>query len=146
MAGHVLEVEAVAVDQLPVAQREELHRGPIAVDRDPDRVDRPDRPLVRRLPLGEVADREETVPVARRLLEALVLGRQLHLPLQLAHDRPRLPGQELDDAVDHAPVVLLRHVAHARRQAALDVVVEARNPRVAPRLSALRTAGTERRG
>ena len=133
----VLEMEAVAVDQLPVAQREDLHRGAVALGGDPDHVDRPDRALVGRLPLGEVPHREETVPVARRLLEALVLGRQLHLLLELAQDRPRLAGQELDHAVDHAPVVLLGHVPDARRQAALDVVVEARNPGVAPGLRAL---------
>ena len=130
-------MEAVAVDQLPVPQREDLHRRPVALSRDPDHVDRPDRPLVRRLPLGEVPHREQPIPVPSRLLEALVLGRLPHLLLELAQDRPRLAGQELDHAVDHAPVVVLRHVPDAGRQAALDMVVEARNPRVAPGLRPL---------
>src|SRR5205085_12509773 len=57
----VLEVEAVAVDQLAVAQRKDLDGRPVAVDRDPQHVDRADGTLVRRLPLREMADREETV-------------------------------------------------------------------------------------
>ena len=47
------------------------------------------------------------------------------------------PEKELDDAVDDAAVVLLRHVADARRQAAVDVVVEARDAAVAARLRPL---------
>ena len=137
LAVDVLEVEAVAVDQPPVAQREDLHRGPVALDGQPDHVDRADRAPVGRLPLDQVPHREQAVAVAGRLLEALALGRLLHLPLELALDRPRLAGEELDHALDDLAVVLLRDVAHARRQAALDVVVEARNPAVAAGLRAL---------
>ena len=100
----------------------------------PDDVDRPDRALVRRLPLGQVAHREEAVAVARRLLEALVVGGVLHLPLELAQDRPRLSREELHHLLDDQPVVLLRDVSDARRQAAFDVVVEARDPGVPSRL------------
>ena len=42
---HVLEMEAVAVDHLPVAQREDLHRGAVALDRETDHVDGPHRAL-----------------------------------------------------------------------------------------------------
>ena len=133
----VLEVEAVAVDQLAVPEREDLDDGAVALARDPDHVDRPDGRLVGALPLGEMPHREEPVAVARRLLEALLLGRALHLLLELAHDRPRVAGEELDHAVDHLAVVLLGHVPDARGQAALDVVIEARNPRVAARLRPL---------
>ena len=39
LALDVLEVEPVAVDHLPVAQREDLYRRPVAVDREADDVD-----------------------------------------------------------------------------------------------------------
>src|SRR5439155_5011528 len=132
-----------AVDQLPVPERKDLHGGTVLLARDPDHVDRPHGALVGRLPLGEMAYREQTIPVSRRLLEALLVGRPLHLLLELAHDRAGLAGEELDHAVDHGPVVLLRDVSDARRQAALDVVVEARNPRVTPGLRPLARAVRE---
>src|SRR5205823_12715087 len=69
--------------------------------------------------------------------EPLALRGLLHFRFQLTKYRPRLAGEELDDAVDDLRVILLRHVAHARRQAALDVVVEARDPGVAPGLRPL---------
>ena len=79
----------------------------------------------------------EAVAVARRVLEPL-LGRGLaHLPLELGADRPVVPGEELDHAVDHLAVVLLRDVPDARREAALDVVVEARDAAAAAGLRAL---------
>ena len=52
------------------------------------------------LPLGEVPDREQAVAVARRVLEALVRRGVEHLLLELALDRLRVAGEELDDAVD----------------------------------------------
>ena len=76
LARDVLEVEPVAVDHLPVTQREDLHGRLVAVDGEPDDVDGPDRPLLGGLPIREMADREEAVAIARRLLEAL-LGRSL---------------------------------------------------------------------
>ena len=133
----VLEVEGVAVDHLPLAEREDLHRAAVALDREADHVDGADRTLVRGLALREVPDREEPVPKPRRLLEALA-GRRLHHPLlDLPLDRLGLAGEELDHAVDDRPVVLLRDVVHARRVAAVDVVVEARDPGVAARLRPL---------
>src|SRR5581483_2359750 len=101
----VLEVEAVAVDELPVAQREDLDRGAVAVDRDPEHVDGPNRAAIGGLPFGEMADRVEAVAVAGGILESLVLRRLPHLPLELALDRPRLPGQELDHAIDDLALV-----------------------------------------
>ncbi len=136
LAGGVLEVERVAVDHLAVAQREDLHRRALAVGREPDHVDRPDGSPVGRLALGQMTDREEAVAVAGGLLEALVLGRLLHLALQLALDRPRVAREELDHAVDQRRVVLLRDVADARRVTAFDVEVEARDAAVPPRLRA----------
>jgi len=134
-------VEAVAVDHLPVPEGEDLDRRPLALDREPDDVDGADRPPVCRLALGEMPDREEPVPVAGRLLEALTGSRLPHPLLELALDRRSVPGEKCDDAVDDAAVVLRRDRCDARGKAAVDVVVEARDPGVAPGSRAL--AGAE---
>src|SRR5205085_8707126 len=79
----------------------------------------------------------EPVPVSRRILESLLRGRLLHPALELAEDRTRLAREELDHLVDDRAVVLLGHVPDARRETAVDVVVEARDPGVPPRLRPL---------
>ena len=130
LAGGVLEVERVAVDHPAFAQREHLHGCPLGRDRDADHVDRADRLALDRLALGEPLDRAQPVAVARGVLEAL-LGRGLaHLLLEPPADRPVVARQELDHLVDQLAVVLLRDVADARRVAALDVEVEARDAAV----------------
>jgi hypothetical protein len=141
LAGHVLEVEAVAVDELAAPQREDLDGRVVALRADADHVDGADGATVGGLPLGEVLHRLQPVAVARRLLEALLAGGVTHPLLQLAQDRPRVAGEELDHAVDDRAVLLPRDVADAGRLAALDVVVEARDPAVAPGLRPL--AGAE---
>ena len=79
----------------------------------------------------------QAVPVARGLLEALV-GRGLaHPAFELAADRTRLAGEELDHPVDDLPVPVLGDRADARRRAALDVEVEAGDARMAARLRPL---------
>src|SRR5205814_4306560 len=83
----VLEVEPVPVDHLAAAERKDLHRRPVAVDRQADHVDVADAALLDRLALREAPDREEPVAVARRLLEALGLSRITHLLPELAPDR-----------------------------------------------------------
>jgi hypothetical protein len=70
----VLQMKAVPVDQFPVTEREELNRCPVALGGDPDDVHGPDRPLVRRLPLGQVSHREQTVAIPRRLFEAFMVA------------------------------------------------------------------------
>src|SRR5207248_9685198 len=86
--------------------------------------------------LDEVLHREQPVAVARCVLEALLRRGIVHLLFELTLDRLRVAGEELDDAVDDRAVVLLRDVADARRQAALDVVIETRDAGVASRLRA----------
>ena len=130
-------MERVAVDHPPVAQREDLHGRALAVDGDPDDVDVSDRAPVGRLPLGEALDRVQPVAVARGVLVALLGRGGAHLLLELAPDRPVVAGEELDHLLDHGAVVLLRDVADAGRVAALDVVVEARDPAVPARLRPL---------
>src|SRR4029453_2597048 len=58
LAGDVFEVEPVAVDHLPVARGDATAGRVVAVARDPEDVDRAHVPSTRRLPVGEVADRE----------------------------------------------------------------------------------------
>ena len=77
-------------------------------DREPDHVDRPDRGALDRLALGEPLDRVQAVAVPRRVLEPLLRRRRAHLPLELGPDRLVVPGEELDHAVDHLAVGLLR--------------------------------------
>ena len=143
LALDVLQVEAVPVDHLAAAQREDLHRGPVALDRDADDVDRAGLAPVGALLLRQVLDREEPVAVARRVLEPLVGRRVAHLPLELPHDRARVTREEVDDALDDLRVRLLRDVVDARRVTPFDVEVQARNPRVPPGLGALARAELE---
>ena len=137
LTGDVLQVEAVAVDHLPVAERKDLNCRAVVCDREPDHVHRPHGPPVGRLPLGEVPDREQAVAVARRLLEPLVAGSLSHPLLELVLDGRGVTRQEPDDAVHDLPVVLLRDRSDARGEAAVDVEVEARDSRVPPRARAL---------
>ena len=103
----------------------------------------PHAALLGGLPLGEVPDREQPVAVARRLLEALRLGRLAHPRLEPALDRLRVAGEEADDAVDDLAVLGAWDVADAGRVAAVDVVVEARHARVPARLRPLARAELE---
>src|SRR5947209_4321141 len=51
LPADILEVERVAVDHLPVAQREDLDDRTVGFCGKADHVDRPDRPPIRGLPL-----------------------------------------------------------------------------------------------
>ena len=130
----VLEVEAVPVDHLATAKREDLDGGPVAPYGDADHVDRAGFTPVGALLLRQVLDREEPVAIARRVLEPLLGRRVAHLPLELAHDRTRVAREEVDHALDDLAVGRLRDVVHAGRVAALDVEVEARDAGVPARL------------
>src|SRR5581483_10067632 len=137
LPADVLEVERVPVDHLAAAEREDLHDRTVALGREPDHVHGAHRLSLDPLPLDQVLHRVQPVAVPRGVLESLLLGGRAHLLLQLALNRLHVAGEELDDPVDDRPVILLRDVADTGRQAALDVVVEARDPRMAPRLRAL---------
>ena len=130
-------MERVAVDHPAFAQREDLHRGAFLGDGDADDVDRADRLPLDCLPLAQPLDRRETVPVARCVLEPLLGRRLAHLLLESPPDRAVVARQELDHLLDQLAVVLLRDVTDARRMAALDVEVEARDAAVPTRLRAL---------
>ncbi len=133
LSGDVLEVEGVPVDELAVPEGEHLHRGTVALDREPDHVRGADVAPVGRLPLGEAPDREQPVAVARGVLEALVGGCLAHAPVELAVDGARVTLEERDHPLDELPVVGRRDRPDARRRAPLDVEVEAGHARVASR-------------
>ena len=130
LAGDVLELEAVAVDEPPVPQREDLHRCTVAVNREPDHVDRLGPALRCGLALGEMTHGEEPVAIPGGVFETLLGSRDRHLALELGGDRLRVSREEVDHAVDDPAVLLRRDLAHARGETAVDVVVEAGDPRV----------------
>jgi hypothetical protein len=74
------------------------------------------------------------------LLELLLGGRVLHSLVESLLDVAVAPGEEVDDRLDVLAVLLLGDVSHARRLAALDVVVEAGAARGAARLGAVARA------
>ena len=123
--GLVLEVEALALGEDPVADLEDLGVGVGPLDRDADQVGGADRAAGDALALEQRADRLQPVAVQRRALEFLGAGGLLHLRPLLGLDLAVAAGEEVDDRVDVAPVLLVADVADAGRPAALDVVVEA---------------------
>src|SRR5262249_37423991 len=130
----VLEVEALALGEDPVADLEDLGVGVGALDRDPDQVGGADRAAGDPLALEQRGDRLEAVAVPGRPLEFLGRGGGLHLRLLLVLDLAVAAGEEVDDRLDVAPVLLAADVADAGRPAALDVVVEAGTAGTAARL------------
>ena len=75
--------------------------------------------------LGDLLHRPKLIPEARRRLKVEGRGRLLHAELQFALHILRAPFEEEQDRADHRRVVLLRDLADARREAALDVVLQA---------------------
>ena len=139
----VLQVEALAVGQHAVAHLEHLGVGRGVLGRHGDRIQRAHRLVGHALALQQRAHRPELVTQLRRRLELLVGRRGLHPLLQLPLDLAVAPGQEGDDRLDVLAVLLLGHVPHARRLAALDEVVQARAARLAAGLLALAGAVLE---
>ena len=133
----VLEVERVAIDEPAVAKRKDLHHGAIPVHGEADHVDRADGAAIRVLALCQVLHGPQAVPVPRGVLEAFLCSGLAHLPLELPLDRAGLAREELDHLVDDRAVLVLRYVADAGREAAVDVVVETRNPGMPSGLRAL---------
>ena len=136
--GLVGQVEGLAVGEHAVAHLEDLRVGVAPAvhlrDRHGDRVERAHRLARHAAALQQRADRVQPVALERRLLELLRRRRRAHARLQVALDRREAPGQEVDHAVDALAVVLPGDVAHARRLAALDVVVQARAAAAPPGL------------
>ena len=120
-----LQEEVLAPDHLARADEEYLDTDADLRARDADRV------LVASarddiLLLGDLLHRPKLIPKARRRLEVEGRGRLLHAELQFALHILRAPLEEEQDGADHRRVILLRDLAGARREAALDMVLEAR--------------------
>ena len=137
------QVEALPLGQHTVAHLEDLGVGVGALDRHPDHVGASQRTARHLLALHQAADGVQPVAEERRPLEVLRLGRLLHLVLEVAGDLLVAAGEEADDPVDVAPVLLLVDVADAGRLAALDVVVEAGHAGAPARLRPLAGAVLE---
>src|SRR5439155_24847749 len=108
-----------------------------------DHIDRSNGPPIGSLALGEVLDTSQPIPIASGLLESLVSGGLLHLAFELTLDRLGVSREKLDHLVDDRPVVLLRDVADAGGETAIDVVIEARDTGVASGLRPLAGAVRE---
>ena len=96
-----------------------------ALDGDPDQVGGLERVGGDAAALHQRAHGLEAVAIDRGALELLRLRGLGHLALQVALDVAVAAGEEVDDRLDVAPVLLAVDVADAGRLAALDVVVEA---------------------
>src|SRR5581483_2076762 len=139
--GRVHEVEAVAGGQDAVADLEDLGVGVGALDGDADQVRRLERLAGDPLALHQAPHRLQAVAQHRRPLELLRRRRLAHLALEVALHVAVAAGEEVDDRLDVAAILLAPHVADAGGLAALDVVVEAGRAGAAPRLGPL--AGAE---
>ena len=139
--GLVVEVEALPLGEDAVAHLEDLGVGVGPLGGDADQVGGADRAAGDPLALEQRLDRLEAVAVQRRALELPRRGGLLHLRLLVGLDLAVAAGEEIDDRVDVAPVLLLADVADAGRPAALDEVVEAGAAGAAPGLGPL--AGAE---
>ena len=120
-----LQEEVLAADHLARADEEDLHADADLRAREADGV------LVARarddvLLLRDLLDGAQLVPEACRRLEVKGFGRLLHADFELALDVRRAPLEEEQHGADHRRIVLLGDLADARREAALDVILEAR--------------------
>ena len=78
------------------------------------------------LPVAQRLDRPHGVPVVRRLLVALLVGRGSHPALETGQHLVRAPLEEQARVLDRLRVLpLAADLGHARRDAALDVVLQA---------------------
>jgi hypothetical protein len=105
LPGDAFQVKAVAIDHPSAAQRKDLNRGAVALERKPQHVRASFARKVGRLALEQVPHRHQPVAIAGRLLEALLVGGLLHRALQARLNRLGVTGEELDHAVDQSSVV-----------------------------------------
>ena len=134
-SGHVaraVERERVGVGDDRAAHEEDLHAGLVAVagQREDVGVERGGRGHA--LPLGDAADRLGLVAHPGRAFELEAVGGVAHLRLHTLQHLDAAALEKQQRVVDDGAVLLGRAVARARRDAALDVVVEA-GPRIGAR-------------
>ena len=128
---NALHHERVAPDHLRAPHKENLDARLIAVPRHPEHVQVFVLRRRNHLTLDRPFDRPKLVAQHGCALKLHLLGGIFHLLLQTPQHIVRLPLQEEQHLLDHLVVLLLRAEGRTRRDAALDVVVEAR-PRVPP--------------
>ena len=104
--GLVVEVEALALGEDAVADLEDLGVGVGALGGDPDQVGGADRAAGDPLALEQRLDRLQAVAVQRGALELLRRRGLLHLRLLVGLDLAVAAGEEVDDRVDVAAVLL----------------------------------------
>src|ERR1700691_357631 len=107
-----------------IAHLEDLGVCVAGIGGDGDRVERADRALGDALALHQRAHCAQTIALERGLLVVLGSGGRAHALLEITLDRAEAPGEEVDHAVNAAPIVLLGDIADTRCLAALYVVVE----------------------
>jgi hypothetical protein len=127
----------VALGEHAVADLEDLGVRARPLDGDRDQVRRLERFPRHAAPLHQGAHGLQPVAVGGGPLELLGGGRLRHLPLEVPLHISIATREEVHDRLDVSPVLLALDVAYARRLAALDVVVEARNARASPGLGPL---------
>ena len=136
--------EALAPGDPAAPHVEHLHRRFELVLGEPDDVEvlllRADHLLA----LDDLAHREQLVPQPRRAFEVQRLGRLVHLLLEPVEDRRGLTVEKGDQLVDQARVLLVVDRADARRDALLDVRVEARPAEPLVALELVVRAGADR--
>src|SRR6202167_3576499 len=115
----------MTVGEDAVAHLEDLGVCVATIGGDRNGVERSDRALGDALALHQRAYGAQPVALERGLLVILGAGCRTHALLEITLDRAEAPGEEVDHAVDAAPIVLLGDVADTGRFAALNVVIEA---------------------
>ena len=122
----VLEEAVLPGDHPPAAHPQDDAAGVVAVAGEADRIRVAAANQLDGLGLLQLLQPADGIPQLRRPLEVQARARLLHpLPQALAHVH-RLTLEEQQHVVDHPAVIFPRLVAHARRPAALDVVIETR--------------------
>ena len=112
--------------QLAAAHHEDLHAGLTLRSRDGDEVHVDARTPHDFLRFGDASNGNDAVAQPRRRLKIEMLRRVGHFVLEAADERVLLAFEEQHDLVDEPVVVVFGLIADARRQAAFDVILQAR--------------------
>ena len=125
LAALALQQEVVAAEHPPAAHIDDLHHGVQAVLAEGDDVLLAAVGADGDLPLHQPAHVPDLVAVGGGFLVLHALRGLLHAAGQLVNDRLVIAGEEGQHAVHHVPVLGLGALPRARREAFLDVVIDA---------------------
>ena len=129
--GGAVEDEVLLAEQLAAAHHEDLHACLAVGTRHRDQVHVDARAPHDLLRFDRAPHRDDAVAQPRRGFEVVVFGRVGHLVLQPRDQRVVMAFEKEQYLVDELVVLFLRLVADARREAALDMVLQARPPPLA---------------